>query len=239
MSNSKINNDIESRKTDPNWSAAHWLGFTSAVLTVVLAAVFIALGIFGTSYTASNPYPYISPIIKNIDYAIFYPAFLLAPVFVVLMTCIHYYASDNKKIFSQIGLSFAIIYAAIITTDYFIQWTVVLPSIINGQTGNLSLISIYNPHGIFVALESLGYLIMNIAFLFTATVFNGGRLERAIKWIFVISFILAMGSFLFTSLMKYDIVIFEVIIISIICTVLIISGTLLSILFRRTMRIGR
>jgi hypothetical protein len=155
------------------------------------------------------------------------------------MTCIHYYASDNKKIFSQIGLSFAIIYAAIITTDYFIQWTVVLPSIINGQTGNLSLISIYNPHGIFVALESLGYLIMNIAFLFTATVFNGGRLERAIKWIFVISFILAMGSFLFTSLMKYDIVIFEVIIISIICTVLIISGTLLSILFRRTMRIGR
>ncbi len=234
MSN-KINNNIETKKTDPNWSAVRWLGFTSAVLTAILAAAFIALGVFGTSYTASNPYPYISPFIKTIDYAIFYPAFLLAPVFVVLMTCIHYYASDDKKIFSQIGLSFAIIYAAIITTDYFIQWTVVLPSIITGQTDNLSLISIYNPHGIFVALESLGYLIMNIAFLFTAAVFNGDRIGRAIRWIFFISFILAMGSFLFTSLMKYDIVIFEVIIISIICTVLIISGTLLSISFWRTM----
>ncbi len=209
------------------------LGFWSAVMTAVLATVFIGLGFFGTVYTEPNPYPYIWPFIKSIDYTIFYPAFFLAPVFVVLMVCIHFYASEKMKIFSMIGLSFSLIYATLITANYFLLWTVDLPSISSGQTANLSIITMYNPHGIFVAIESLGYLMMSLALLFTAAVFSGGRIERAIRWIFVLTFVSAIASFTFTSLMKYDIVIFEVIIITIITTALILSGILLSFLFRR------
>ncbi len=99
------------------------------------------------------------------------------------MACIHYYASNEKKVFSLIGLSFALIYATVITADYFIQWTVVLPRILSGETGNLSLFTQYNHHGLFVALESLGYLMMNLALLFAVAVFSGGRLERAIRWL--------------------------------------------------------
>ncbi len=209
------------------------LGFLSAILTAVFALGFLVIGIFGTPYTVFIPYPYVPSFFNPIDYIWLYPAFLLAPVFVVLMACIHYYASNEKKIFSLIGLSFALIYATVITTDYFIQWTVVLPSILSGETGSLSLFTQYNHHGLFVALESLGYLMMNLALLFTAVVFSGGRLERAIRWLFIITFVLAIGSFIGISLLRYEIVVFELIIITINCIMLIISGTLLSILFRR------
>jgi len=39
----------------------------------------------------------------------------------------------------------------------------------------------YNPHGVFLALEELGYLLMSLSFLFMAPVFAGrSRLESAV-----------------------------------------------------------
>jgi uncharacterized membrane protein YvlD (DUF360 family) len=82
----------------------------------------------------------------------------------------------------------------------------------------------YNPYGIFIALEGLGYFMMSVAFLFTAVVFTGGMVERAILWLFVASFILAIVSFAVLSMLRYDIVAFEVTILTINWTVLIVSG---------------
>jgi len=227
--------------------SANRLGFWSAILTAVMAAVFFAVGFVSPVRYISYPYvdvasstcgglQLVSCEFISMDYIWLYPAFLLAPIFVVLMACIHYYAPVDRKIFSQIGLSFALVYAAVITTDYFIQWTVVQPSLLSGETEGLSLFTQYDPHGIFIALEGLGYLMMSVALLFAAAVFTGGRLERAVRWLFVMSFILAIGSFAGLSLLRYDIVTFEVTIIMINCTVLIVSGALLSILFKRAGR---
>jgi hypothetical protein len=224
--------------------SANRLGFWSAVLTAVIAAAHFAVGILtparsGPFAPPANaiPYPYtnIASFIP-IDYMWLYPGFLLAPTFVVLMVCIHYYASDDRKIFSQIGLSFALIYAAVITTDYFIQWTVVVPSILSGETDGFSLFTQYNPHGIFIALEGLGYLMMSVSLLFAAAVLAGGRLERAIRWLFIASFVLAIGSYAGLSVLRYDIVAFEVTILTINWVVLIVSGALLSVLFKRAGR---
>lgn len=209
------------------------LGFWSAVLTAIFAAAFFAIG--AATPVRDVSYPYVASFIP-IDYLWMYPAFLLAPTFVVLMVCIHFYALDEKKLFSLIGLSFAVVYAAIITTDYFIQWTVVEPSILSGETAGLALFTLYNPHGLVVALESLGYLMMNGAFLFAAAVFSGGRLERALRWLFIGSFVVAVGSFVGLSLLGYGIVTFEVTVIAINCTLLIVSGALLSVVFRRAGR---
>jgi hypothetical protein len=224
--------------------SANRLGFWSAVLTAVIAAAHFAVGILTparsgpfapTANIISYPYTNVASFIP-IDYVWLYPGFLLAPTFVVLMVCIHHYAADDKKIFSQIGLSFALIYAAVITTDYFIQWTVVVPSILSGKTEGFSLFTQYNPHGIFIALEGLGYLMMSVALLFAAAVLAGGRLERAIRWLFIASFVLAIGSYVGLSLLRYDIVAFEVTILTINWVVLIVSGALLSALFKRAGR---
>lgn len=216
------------------------LGFCSAILTAVLTAVFFGVGIFGSSSTESIQYPYVLSTIRPIDYGVWIPGFLLAPILVVLIACIHFQAPANKKIFSQIGLSFALIYAGIITADYFIQLTVILPSILSKETEGLALFSMYNPHGLFVALESLGYLMMNTALLFLAAVFVGrSRFERAIRWLFVIGFVLAVGSFSVITLAGYPIVYFEIAIITINVIVLIASGALLSIFFKRIERMEK
>jgi hypothetical protein len=57
--------------------------------------------------------------------------------------------------------------------------------------------------------------------------------ERAIRWLFVASFVLAIGSLAFFSLSGYDIIAFEVTILTINWIVLIVSGALLSIIFKR------
>ena len=211
------------------------VGFWSAVLTVVFAAAFFLIGIFGTPYTAIRQYPYIPVTINSIDYTWLYPAFLLAPTICILMVCIHRYAPEEKKVFSQIGLSFALMYTVLITTLYFTQWTVVLPAISSKQTEGLSIFTQYDPHGFFVALESLGYLLLNAALLAIVPIFsNGRRVGTALQWLFVVSFVGAVGSFVGLALLHYDIVVFEITIIAIDCILLIASGTLLSLLFKRS-----
>ena len=58
-------------------------------------------------------------------------------------------------------------------------------------------------------------------------------LERALRWLFTASFVVAVGSFVGLSLLGYAIVTFEVTIITINCVALIVSGALLSVVFKR------
>ena len=115
------------------------------------------------------------------------------------------------------------------------------PALLKGETEGLSLFSQYNPHGIFIALEDLGYLMMSVAFLFFAMVFDGrNRIERAIRWLFITSFVLAVGSLVVLSLLygknlDYR---FEVTVILINWTVLVVSGVLLSVFFKRAGQYG-
>jgi hypothetical protein len=220
------------------------LRFWSAILTAVFAAAFFLAGFStpprsGPFAPAANivPYPYthVAAFIPN-DYLWLYPGILLALIFIVLVVCIHSYAPSDRKIFSHIALSFAVIYATIILIDYFIQFTVVIPSILTGETAGLSLFTQYNPHGFFIALETLGYSMMSGAFLFVAAVFAGGKLERALRWIFIAGFVAAVLFFTALSLLHYDLIAFEVTIITINSIVLIVSGVLLSIVFRRAAR---
>jgi hypothetical protein len=49
---------------------------------------------------------------------------------------------------------------------------------------------------------------MNGAFVFAAPIFTRGRLERAMRWLFFASFVVAVGSFVGLSLLVYAIVTF-------------------------------
>ncbi len=217
------------------------LGFWTAILTVVDTGAFFVLGIAtparsGPFAPPSSiiPYPYtsVAQFVPG-DYVWLYPGFLLAPLFVVLMACVHDYARDERKVFSQVGLSFAVLYAAVIMINYFLQFTVVIPSLQSGETAGLGLLTQYNPHGVFIVLEALGYLMMSASLVFAAVVFSGGRLRRMIRWLFVASFVVALVSFVGLQMLGYDIVAFEVTILLVNWIVLMVSGTMLSVLFRR------
>ena len=136
----------------------------------------------------------------------------------------------------HLGLVFALVYAPIVAADYFVQVTVVVPSLQSGQTEGLSLFTMANPHGLFVALESVGYLALAGAFLFASRVFEGGRLERIIRLTYVGGFALAVVLFIGLYVQGADIVGFEVAILSIDWLVLIITGALLVVIFKRVAR---
>jgi hypothetical protein len=128
---------------------------------------------------------------------------------------------------------------AVLLCDYFIQFSVIPVSLINGETEGITLLTQHDPHGVFIALEELGYLMMSLSFLFIGLVFtNNNRLEAAVRWIFIIGFFLAIVSLAMISIIygleRQDR--FEAVIISIDWLVLIINGVLLSIVFRRQLK---
>ncbi len=219
------------------------MGFVSAVLTAAVGAATFAIAILTPpisgpfSTGASVYYPY-TDIISRFprDYIWMYPAMLLLALFVMLAVCIYQSAPERKKVFGMIGLSFALMSSALLLTDYFVQVTVIQPSLLNGETDVIAMLSQYNPHGIFIALEELGYLLMSLSFLFLAFVLTRERkLDRAIRVVFIAAFTLTILSLGIISAV-YGIhreYIFEVVAISIEWTGLIVSGILLAIRFKR------
>jgi hypothetical protein len=112
----------------------------------------------------------------------FIPSLLLAPVFVLMMLCIHYDAPQEKKIVSQLGFSFSLICAAVLSIHYYIQLTFVQQGILNNELSGLWQFAAPNPHSFFWTLAALSYGFMGISLLSAAPVF--GEAERAIKWLF-------------------------------------------------------
>ena len=219
------------------------LAFWAAAASAVFAAAAFGIGLatpprsgpYCTTACVTYPFTSVASFVPR-DYLWMYPATLTALTFVILIACIHHYADADKKTLSQISLSFALISAVLLSADYFIQLAVMQPSLLNGDKEGLSLFAQYNPHGIFVALEDVGYLMMSVAFLFAGTVFVGrSKIERAIRWILILSGLAAIASLIGLSLifgknLEYR---YEVVVLSINWSVLIVSGSLLSFLFRR------
>jgi hypothetical protein len=217
----------------------------SLIMTVLAIATF---GIAICTPPVSGPfcqascieYPY-TDIVSRFprDYYWMYPAIFMVIFYLMLIVCIHHFVPDNKKIFTNIAFSFSIISSIALIIDYFIQVTSIQPGLLRGETDGITLLTQYNPHGVFIALEEIGYIMMNISFVCLVPVFTGTtKLERAIKTIFIISFILMTVAFIMISL-KYGInreYIFEVAIITINYTVLIISGMLLGVLFKQELK---
>jgi hypothetical protein len=220
------------------------VGFWAAIVTAIDAALFAAVGVAtparsgpfcATWGCTPAPYTDVAQFIPG-DYLWLIPGILLAPIFVVLVAAIHGWAPEPSRTFSRIALAFAVAYAVVISVDYFVQFAVVIPSLQAAETEGLSLFTQYNPHGLFIAGEALGYLLMSVALLCVAPLFVGGRIERAIRWLVVAAFVLVVAALIGLWLVGGDLVAFEVAVLSIDWLVLIGSGALLSILFRRASR---
>ncbi len=205
--------------------------FVIAYLTPPLSGPFCAGGCF--------TYPY-SDIASRFprDYYWMYPAMVLNVVYYILMVAIHYFAPADKKIFSHIGMSFAFLSMATFVIDYFLQVSVIQPSLVLGETDGIALLSQFNAHGVFIVLEEIAFIMMSLSMLFMAPVFVGQtKSEKAICWIFIGDFVLtAVSLALFTVFYgifrEYR---FEVAAFSINWLALVVSGILLSVIFRKAM----
>jgi hypothetical protein len=237
------------RLTDSASTVASRAGFISAILAAAITLVTFGLAITAIPKSGAScvegcfAYPYLDTAGQYPkDYLWMPPAALLMLVYVALMASLHSLAAAPRKVFSQIGLSLAVAAAVILAGNYFVQFSVVPVSLLNGETEGITLLTQYNPHGLFIALEELGYVVMSLSFVCMAPVFGGAtRLEAAVRWIFVAAFVLTVvalaGYWAVYGIDRQDR--FEVAAISINWLTLMVNGILLSILFRRQMGHGR
>jgi hypothetical protein len=215
-----------------------------AILTALMAVVSLTMAV--TTPPRSGPYcqsgcvgyPYTdAAAYVPSDYLWMYPAIALSLLALVFVECVHHQLSASRELLSRIGVAFTIIGVAILVVDYASQLTFIQPALLLGETEGLSPWSQYNPHGIFIALENVGYVLLNLAFLFIgiAIVRMPTRLWRAAGWVFA-----GGGALTFVMLVFYSASYrvrldyrFEVTAIAITWLVLIVAPVLLAIAFLR------
>ncbi len=208
-----------------------------------MTVIAFSLALFAVPVSGANcpsdcvAYPYLDTLRQfPRDFLWMGPAMLLIVGYTVLITALHAAVLGTRRIYSQIALSFALVSATILLADYFIQLSVVPVSLRNGEVLGLPLLIQYNPHGVFLVLEELGYLTMSLSFLFMGFAIPAqSRLARAVRWIFIIAFGLVLVSFVGVSILhgleRLDR--FEVLAISIDWLTLIVNGILLGLLYGR------
>jgi hypothetical protein len=170
---------------ESSMSASNRVGLYLAILTAVMTAVTFGLAITAIPNSGAGcrvdcvEYPYLDTLSEfPRDYLWMPSAMVLVVLYVVLVSSIHVHASQQKKVYGQIGLSFALIAAGVLLGDYFVQLSVVPISLMNGRPEGIALLTQYNPYGTFIVLEELGYLLMGLSFVFLAPCSPAGAAWR-------------------------------------------------------------
>lgn len=173
------------------------------------------------------------------DYFWMYLAVFQLFAFLLFLISNHFMAKEERKLFSLSGLSFGLISAIVLLVAYYLQFAVIPISMMKEETEGIALLTQYNGHGIFIAMEELGYICMSISFLFLGFAFSSKtRGEGAIRWVLIAAFPLTALAFLLFTL-KFGIdrsYRFEVAAISINWIVSIAGGILIAIQSRRKLK---
>lgn len=114
------------------------------------------------------------------------PSLFLGISFVVLMGSVHRLAPMERKIWSQTGLTFAIMYGTLICMNYFVQLTLVAPALYRGHVTDHVRPFLFHVFNSFTySVDLLGYSFMSLSTLFAAFVFTGPGVERTARWFMV------------------------------------------------------
>lgn len=145
-----------------------------SIVSATLSALFLALAGFTSVLAITVPS------------LIF--GFILVPCFISMLACLHHYCPPERKVFSLLGLVFAIHYGCLISFNYILQLSLAQQPISGGE-----FFSITNPNSMFFVIEMLGYFFLGLATIVVLPVFGKSRLERVIQSLFLLNGILGIG----------------------------------------------
>ena len=211
----------------------------TAILTIITFAIAIMTPPLSGPFCKADCFQYpFTDIMSRFprDYYWMYFAMVLMLFYLAMIIAVHQTVANNRKHFSLIGVAFGVMATLILITDYFIQVSVIQPSLLAGEKEGISNLSQFNPHGIFIVLEEIGFMFMVISFFCLMPTFSKNNFtQKAIKWTSVIGLVLTIISLIFISIgygnkREYR---FEVAIISIVWLELIIIGFLYSSYFKQ------
>jgi hypothetical protein len=111
---------------------------------------------------------------------------LIAPSFLLLMISVHYAAPQPAKIWSHAAISFATVYACLVSLVYVTWLFVVEPHLLNGTESQVELL-VFQPGSFMQMVDGIGYTFMGVAALFAAPCFNGPGLARWARLLSIVS----------------------------------------------------
>jgi hypothetical protein len=167
-------------------STAWKIGLWSAVLASIFSIAYdigqIAewIGLMGSGGGPENDSTWYGLVVLLV------PSLFLGISFVVLMSTVHHQSLTERKIWSQIGLTFAIMYGTLICMNYFIQLTLVAPALYRGHVPAHVQPFLFHVFNSFIySVDLLGYSFMSLSTLFAAFVFTGLGVERTTRWFMI------------------------------------------------------
>lgn len=169
------------------------------------------------------------------DFLWMYPAILLFFAFLMLSVCLQVLAEPRRRVFGTAGMCLASISVAIVGLNYLVQLQTVQPALLQGEAESVAALSQFNPHGVFITMETMGFFVMSLSLACFALTLGRSRLERAVAWIYYVAAGLSVLTLIgmwgyFGFKLEY---IYEITVISVVWLTLIVSGVLLAIVFRR------
>ena len=168
---------MESRISPTVSKIGFWSGLLASLFSIIYVVLQLAewLGWLGSGGGPENPSTALGLIL------LLTPSLFLAPSFVLLMLCVHYYAPEDKKVWSHAGIIFATIYAVMVSINYYVQLTLVVPHLMRGEVESIRPF-LFTPFDSFIySVDVLGYGFMSLSTLFAAFVFTGAGLERTAR----------------------------------------------------------
>ncbi len=172
-------------------SLGFWSAVIAALLVILIDVGMIASNILYPITTITNIDAYAASF-SSMQMLPFVPSLVLAPVFVIFMLSIYHTASEDKKIWGQLGLAFGVVCSAILSLHYYIQLTVVQQGLLNNQLVGLWQFVTPNPYSFFWTFAALGYGFMGFALLCVAPLF-AEKIDRPIKWLFIANGIIGIA----------------------------------------------
>jgi hypothetical protein len=180
------------------------LRVAAVAMTALAAAAFLA-GVFtpvpGGGFCAGScaAYPFDDPVLVRdfvpVSFYWMYPAIGMLIAVVVFVASLTAVQRSVSRLLVTLALAFTVIGTSILLADYAIQLAVVAPSLLHGEGAAVVGLSLFNPHGVFVALEDVGYWVLGFAFIGVAAALGAtSRAERIGRYVFLVGGVLAVGA---------------------------------------------
>ncbi len=156
-----------------NKNTTRILGFWAAIIAIVVIFIYATLQLL-------TDLRLISGVRESIF--LFLPPLFLAPIYLLMVLCLHYSVEIENKIWSALGLIFASLYCGQIIMLYILQFALPFKGIEQGHS--LLYNGFLNPYDFLVTVDVLTYFFTSLSALFLAIALKDNVwVYRSLLWL--------------------------------------------------------